>query len=228
MSVVKLKKDEQTKMKGLSKAISIIAKIGKIMTLICIPIVIICMIMLGFIINKVDIVDNEIRWDGKDKISIVEENNHLSFKVDGTVLAETADQDEIIKIKEFLESNSKLTVLGCVETGFVLSIVWLVLINIMLKALENLFTNINRNDTPFTLENIGHIKKIAYLMILATILPGIGAIVFAILLKMPINVEFEMFSLIEILFLFSIKFIFQYGYEIQLDSKGKMYGEESE
>ncbi len=45
---------------------------------------------------------------------------------------------------------------------------------------------------------------------------------------MDLNIEFELFNLIEILFLFSIAYIFQYGYEIQLDSKGKMYGNEFE
>ena len=45
---------------------------------------------------------------------------------------------------------------------------------------------------------------------------------------MDLDVDFELLSLVEILFLFSIAYIFQYGYEIQLDSKGKMYGEEYE
>ena len=35
-------------------------------------------------------------------------------------------------------------------------------------------------------------------------------------------------SLIEILVLFVMAYIFEYGYEIQLDSKGKMYGDENE
>ena len=30
----------------------------------------------------------------------------------------------------------------------------------------------------------------------------------------------------EILFMFVLAYIFEYGYEIQLDSKGKMYGQE--
>lgn len=51
---------------------------------------------------------------------------------------------------------------------------------------------------------------------------------FEILLKMDLDVDFELLSLVEILFLFSIAYIFQYGYEIQLDSKGKMYGDENE
>lgn len=98
----------------------------------------------------------------------------------------------------------------------------------MLHSLEKLFNNINNGDTPFTLENVGYIKKMAYLMIVVTILPDIIGIIFEAILKTDLNIGFELFSLVEILFLFSIAYIFQYGYEIQLDSKGKMYGEVDE
>jgi len=227
-NVIKFKKEQQAKMKGLSKAISVIAKIGRIITLICIPIVIISMILFGFVISKIDIVDNEITFTGNDTISLVEENNQIFLKVHDTILAETIEQEEVLKIKQVFIENSKFTVLGYVETGFVFLIVCLIFIHIMLKSLENLFMNIHNGDTPFTLENVEYIRKIAYLMIAVTILPTIGGVIFEFLFQMDLDVGFEMFSLVEILFLFSIAFIFQYGYEIQLDSKGKMYGEECE
>ena len=65
-------------------------------------------------------------------------------------------------------------------------------------------------------------------MILVTILPNIMGVIFELILKVDLDIGFELFSLVEILFLFSIAYIFQYGYEIQLDSKGKMYGDEIE
>ncbi len=228
MNVVKFKKEQQNKMKGLSKAISIMAKIGKVVCIVCIPIIAITMIILGICINKVEINNNEIIWNGKDTISVIETNNDLSININDKTFAYTKNQTEIIKIKEILENNSKMTIFGYVETGLTFFIIGLVLIIIMLKSLENLFNNINKGDTPFTLENVGYIKKMAYLMITITILPDVVGIIFETILQMDLNIGFEMFSLIEILFLFSIAYIFQYGYEIQLDSKGKMYGNENE
>ncbi len=227
-NVVKFKREQQSKMKGLSKAISIIAKIGRIACIACIPIMIALMIILGIVINKVSIKDNEIILNGNDIFSITEVDNKISLKIDNTVIADTTNQNEIIKIKEILQNNSKIMVFGYVETGFAFLIIGLILVSMMLKALENLFNNINKGDTPFTLENVGYIKKIAYLMILVTIFPNILGVIFETILKMDLDVRFEMFSLVEILFLFSIAYIFQYGYEIQLDSKGKMYGDEDE
>jgi len=228
MNIVKFKKEQQSKMKGLSKAISIIAKIGRIVCIIGIPIIIASMIMFGLIINKVNITDNEITWSGNDIISITEIDNQLSLKINNELVADITDPNDIIKIKDVLQSNSKTMIFSYVEIGFACLIICLILSIIILKALENLFNNINKGDTPFTLENVSYIKKIAYLMIVVTILPSIIGGIFEIILQMDLNVEFEIFNLVEILFLFSIAYIFQYGYEIQLDSKGKMYGDENE
>lgn len=228
MNIVKFKKEQQSKMKGLSKAISIIAKIGRIVCIIGIPIIIASMIMFGLIINKVNITDNEITWSGNDIISITEIDNRVSLKINNELVADITDPNDIIKIKDVLQSNSKIMIFSYVEIGFACLIICLILSIIILKALEKLFNNINKGDTPFTLENVSYIKKIAYLMIVVTILPSIIGGIFEIILQMDLNVEFEIFNLVEILFLFSIAYIFQYGYEIQLDSKGKMYGDENE
>ncbi|HAB67204.1 MAG TPA: hypothetical protein DCE23_07540 [Firmicutes bacterium] len=86
---------------------------------------------------------------------------------------------------------------------------------IKFASLEKLFYNINRVDIPFTIENIRYIKTAAYLMIAIKILSGIIGLLFNATLK------------IEILFLFIVIYIFQYRHEIQLDSKGKIYGNKS-
>lgn len=228
MNVVKFKSEQQSKMKGLSKAISVISKIGKIICIICIPIVIATMIISGIFISKVSIKDDEIIFDNSSVLSIVESDDKMIIKVGDAVLGETTDKNEVIKVKEIVKNNSKITILAYLETGFIFLIVSLVIVSIMFKALEKLFDNINKGDTPFTLENVGYIKKIAYLMIVVTLLPSIVGVIFEAILKVDLNIGFEMFSLVEILFLFSIAYIFEYGYEIQLDSKGKMYGDENE
>ncbi len=101
MNVVKFKSDRQSKMKGLSKAISIMAKIERIVCLVCIPIIIITMIILGICINKVEVNNKKIIWDGKDTISITETDNELSIKINDETFAYTENQTEIIKIKKF-------------------------------------------------------------------------------------------------------------------------------
>ena len=233
MSVVKFKKEKQQKMKGLSKAIYIISRIGKIIVTISIPIIIICMLCLPYLVNNIDVIDDKIVFKGSaDSITVVEESIEdktiVKVKLNDTIVADTKEQDTIVKIKNIFENNSKSIIIGYVETGFLFLIINLFLYRIVLKYLENLFMNINSGDTPFTLENISYIKKMAYLMIATIILPNISGVIFELILKSDLGVGFELFNVVEILFLFSMAYIFEYGYELQLDSKGKMYGDENE
>nr|MBP3259251.1 helix-turn-helix transcriptional regulator [Bacilli bacterium] len=226
-SVVKLKKAEQAKMKGISKAISIIAKIGRIVSIVGIVAVILVMVFTPYIVKNIEVVDNQIVYKGNEKFSIIEDSV-IKVKYDDKTLDVEDDAETIIKIKEIFENNSDIKIIGFTEAAFVSLIVTLVLVVYILKHLEDLFNNINKGDTPFTKENVNHIKRMAYLMIAAIILPYVAGSIFELIIKTDLNVEFELFNLIEILFLFGMAYIFEYGHAIQLDSKGKMYGEVDE
>lgn len=230
MSVVKFKKEKQQKMKGLSKAIYIIARIGKIIVTIAMSLVILAMIIMPILISKVNIADDQIVFDVlDDKITVVEENNNskiaLKVKFNDTLIADETNQDSIIRIKDILENNNKATIIAFVEIGMASLFICTILYRMILKRLENLFVNVYNGDTPFTLENVKYIKQMAYFMIFSIILPNIGGIAFERILRSDLDVGFELLDVVEILFLFSMAYIFEYGYELQKDSKGKIYGE---
>ena len=210
MSVVKFKKDKQKRMKGLSKAIYIIARIGKIAITIVIPTIAILMLFLPFLINKVNVVDNKIVFDGtNDAITLIEKNIDgkisLEVKFNDMLVAEETYQNTIITIKNVLENNSKQAIIMYTELGMFCLILYSILYRMTLSRLEKLFINIYNGDTPFTLENVEYIKQMAYLMILAIILPNCSGLVFERILKSDLEVNFELFSIIEILFLVYMK-----------------------
>lgn len=227
MNAVKFKKEKQQKMKGLSKAIYVIARICKIIVTISIPVVIISMIFLPYLVHNTEVTDGRISLND-NSITVIEDNTGVQLKYKNIILADEKNQDSILKMKEVLESHSKPVLIGYLEAGSFFLVVYMVLYFIILKHLENLFININNGDTPFTLENVKHIKKMAYLMIAAIVLPVAAGAVFEMILQMDLDVGFELYNVVEILFLFSMAYIFEYGYEIQLDSKGKIYGDEDE
>ena len=99
------------------------------------------------------------------------------------------------------------------------------LLSFALNHLSQLFKNINEGDTPFTLENVHHIKTMSYFMIAITILTAIGNGISSLIMDQDFDLGFDF---ITILVFYSIAYIFEYGYELQLDSKGKIYGEEDE
>lgn len=229
MSVVKFKSEKQKKVKVLSKIIAIISKIGWIASIVGICLIAIVAIALPTALKNLDIKDNKIVTNN-NIVEIIDENDKLILKHNNIILAEESDQQSISIIRDIINSNlnSKTLLITYCEVGFITLIICLALSIFMLKKLEKLFININEGDTPFTLENVEYIKKIAYIMISLIVIPNMCGSIFELILKKDLNVSFELFNIFEILILFVISYIFEYGYEIQLDSKGKMYGDENE
>ena len=229
MSVVKFKSAKQKKVKALSKIMSVVARIGKVMCIISICAIVIAMIVLPTIISKIEVVDNQIVVNGSDKFTVIEKTDGvLEFRINDKLVADNKNVDSALKFKEVLSNNSKAMIITYSETSFVFMIISMVLMIYLFKHMDKLFTNINKGDTPFTLENVSHIKKMTYFMIALIIIPNITGALFEIVMQTDLNVEFELFDIIQILFLYIISYIFEYGYEIQLDSNGKMYGDENE
>lgn len=229
MSVVKFKKEKQNRVKGLSKAIYIIARIGKILSVLGIVCTIATMIAIPFISSNVKVKDNEIELYG-EKIRYEYQDDDLIFKYNNQEKI-VEREEEKLAIKETLnkiENGNMPLLVGFIETAFTFLIVTLVLFIIILEHLEKLFINIHNGETPFTIENVKHIKKMAMFMILVIIIPNIAGVIAEKIIGENLGIGFELFDLIYILFLFSMSYIFEYGYEIQLDSKGKMYGDENE
>ena len=138
------------------------------------------------------------------------------------------DTANVLKASEVFNNNSIFANIMFAETVAISLIITLTLLMMILIKLEKLFLNIHNGDTPFTLENVEYIKKIAIFMVLIIIIPTIAGYISQLALGVDLEVEFEIIDLIYILIIFSISYIFEYGYEIQLDSKGKMYGDENE
>ena len=225
--IVKFKENEQKKMKGLSKAISIIAKIGRVITYVAIPILVLVMVFLPMIIKNINVSNNQIT-SSDNLLSLESDNNKITLKKGNIIITDIDDEVTISKIKDVFNNNTKANIIIFSEAGMFFLGITVVLYMLVLKHLEKLFNNINKGDTPFTLENVEHIKKMAYLLIATIVLPYISGSIFEILINTKLDIEFEIFDLVEILFLFAMAYVFQYGHEIQLDSKGIMYGEENE
>ncbi|MCI8671543.1 MAG: helix-turn-helix transcriptional regulator [Bacilli bacterium] len=221
LQVTTLKKEQQSKMKGISKFISLVAKIVRIICLVCLPVIIISMLFFPYLINKIDVKDNEISIKGNANISLVENQDKIVLKINGITLFDESKELINNHIINVLNNNSKTLIIGYIEVAFLTLLITVYLISLILKHLNNLFKNLYLGETPFTLENVNHIKKMAWLMIVAIILPTIGGMIFNNLLTAETNIDFELFDIVEILFLFSLSYVFEYGRLIEIENKAK-------
>ena len=227
MSVVKFKKEKQKQMKGISNVLSLIGKIASIVLRVALVFVIIAMVFVPIVMSKVEVKDGKLITSNKI-IDVVEYNEAVDIRINNSPIITNVKNNDINKVAIAIERYTKPGLIVIFEVGFALLIAFLVLLIKTLKHLELLFSNINKGDTPFTLENVNHIKKMSYLMIGCIILSSVGAAVLNIPLNSNFDLDFNLLSVVEILFLYSMSLIFEYGYEIQLDSKGKIYGDENE
>ena len=221
-----IEKDKQRKLKLLSKIIYILAKIGKIFAYIAIPFILLGMVIIPILMSKVDIKNNKIILKDKENvISIVDKNDKIFISVKGAKLAEVTNDKEVTSIKDFLNNNSKSTVTAAGEVALGFALISIIFAIMLLRRVEKLFRNINKNDTPFTYDNVEHIRRIAFILIINIIIPAIAGAVIGLILKLELNIHFGTYSLIEILALYVLVYVFEYGCKLQQNSKSKIYGE---
>ena len=227
MNAVKFKKEKQKQMKGLSKVISLFGKIGGIVVKVFIPFVIIGIILVPLFLKNISVENGQI-VSNNNSIKINKFDNSFNIGYKGHIIIDDINNEDINKLENVLRTYPKGIIVICFEIGFVSLLIFLIMLSKLLKHLELLFDNINNGDTPFTLDNVEHIKKMSYLMIICIVLSGIGETALNFTVEKEFTFGLELFDIIEILFLYSMSLIFEYGYEIQLDSKGRIYGEDNE
>lgn len=226
MNLVKFKKEKQRKMKGLSKAIYIIARIMKIIVILSIGICTLLLISAPFVIKNVDfkneeirIFDKTIKYEINDTTLSIKDNNGYS---EDFIINTTSD------IKEYFV-NHGTTFHIIISEGIIISLILtLLFIYGLLHKLEKLFMNINNENTPFTMDNVLLIKSLANYLAFIIAFPLISGWIFEAIMGINLNIGIEVMELIYILIIYSLSYIFEYGYQIQLDSKGIMYGEINE
>jgi len=222
MNVVKFNEKKQKEVKTLSNVISLIGKIGAIVLKVAIPFIILAMILVPYIINNVEIKNNEIGFK-TENIKIIDENK---IEIHDIIVGEFDIEDEDYDVIEMFNNNSNAKIIGYIEAGLVFLLVDIIIMIFILNCIEKLFNNIKNNNTPFTLDNVTFIKKISYLMIALIIITPISGVIFNSLLGLSDgNSPFELMSILEILIIFSMSYIFEYGYEMQKDSQARMYNE---
>ena len=224
MNVVKFNEDKQKKVKSLSNAISLIGKIGGIVLKVAIAFIILAMILVPYVVNNVEIDSNEITFK-TDNIKIINQDKLIIHDVI------IADIDADITQSDFIEifnTHSNSEIIAYAEAALIFLLISIVIVILILSYVEKLFNNIKNNNTPFTLDNVTFIKRISYLMIALIILtPLSGVIINLIFGVSEVESPFELMGILEILIIFSMSYIFEYGYEIQKDSKGIIYSEEN-
>lgn len=219
--IVKFKENQQKNMKLISKTIYIIAKICRIVVGIPTVCLILACIVFPIIAHTFSVEDNKIKILNQEILYSIE-NNVLT--VDGS----THYINTSTNIKEFVENHDNIF--------FIISIEYVLLCVTLLSAISvqtlhylyKLYKNVYERDTPFTIDNEIIIKKIGILLLIQLAMTKITALIYSIIAKVDLVIEFNIRDIILLLVAISIVYMFKYGRMIQADSKAKIYGKVEE
>ena len=215
--IVKFKENQQKNMKLISKTIYIIAKICRIVVGIPTVCLILACIVFPIIAHTFSVEDNKIKILNQEILYSIE-NNVLT--IDGS----THYINTSTNIKEFVENHDNIF--------FIISIEYVLLCVTLLSAISvqtlhylyKLYKNVYERDTPFTIDNERIIKKIGILLLIQLAMTKITALIYSIIAKVDLVIEFNIRDIILLLVAISIVYMFKYGRMIQADSKAKIYG----
>lgn len=201
-SVVKFKKEKQIKVKLISKIIYIMANIvNKIFIGVA--------VLISIIIFALPFIGKSARISGTDLL------------ISNVKVASITTYGELAY--EYINNHSFDEIIFHAEILLVGSLISIVYIAKVFENLYKLFFNIHNGDTPFTLDNINRIKKISFFIIFYIVFSFIYGVMCSMLMELNLGAELELTDIVYALIIYSISFIFEYGYELQIDSKGKMY-----
>ena len=207
-SIVKFKKEQQKKMKGISKSIYIITNIVKY---ILISTLIFPFISKTFTIddNKITLLNKEYEYTiNSDSISVNNKKYYVETKTD---------------LKEFINSHNNTFFRISIEYILICLLITTIFTILSLHYITKLYKNIYTGSTPFTIENEKYVIKAIVFMFAEGLLNKITALIYSFISKLDLAIEFNIKDLIFLLIGISTIYIFKYGRMIQADTEAKMY-----
>ena len=226
-----IKKENQERLKGISKALYIIAKICKVLAIVG-------LIGLGFAMIIIPMVTSNIKTDkiGEETVLKVFDNDiyykrtEHSFELyeknktdDSLVVTEQKDVDAINKVFDYLEKNDLQKATLVTEIEFLLIAINLLIEILLLEKVYLFFKNIHDESSPFIQANVDLLRKISKLLIYSFVISIIVNMISSALLNGSFSIEVT--NIVEILIVFFLSYLFEYGYKIQKDTNGKIYSD---
>lgn len=223
MSVVKFKENEQKKMKGFTKVLYVISKIAEVVSIVGIVFSLLLVIAGAITVpnTKINLENNTIKvFDQKTSFELTDSE----LIIDGSVVSE--HDKSISKEIEKAVNMSTTKKLVIVEMAFLTMAAISFITYKIFSYAAKLFKNIHDNNTPFNMDNVNAIRKLALYSFLFVLIPDVIGSIIGLIYNLEFGIEINLFAYLFSLMLLVLAYIFKYGYEIQLDSKGVMYNEQ--
>lgn len=203
------------KMKGLSKALSIISKICKVFIIIGGCAIVFAMIVIPLLFKKITVTNNELKINNESVLTITEKEDKMQITLFGTSILVDTSKEEFAEIEKIFNEKSKGMLLTYIEATLCISIATLLIVYMALHYIDKLFTNIMNEKSPFTMDNVNYIRRCGYYLIAAIAVPLVLSGIFEIITKTELMFNWNLVEVILILVIFTMSYVFEYGYNVE-------------
>lgn len=236
--IVKEKKEDyslddvkQKRLKTLSKIIYIFVKIISIFLIVGIVGLFIGMLCVPIISSNIKVE----KTNEENFIKVFNKEFYYTRSLDSITIYEKDDYEnrEVIDDKDdvkffndiitYLEDNNLTKFSILLEIELVLITVVLFIQFFMVKKVYILFKNIHDKDSPFIKENVELLEKIAKFLIYALVVSVLIDLVSSLLFDVSLNISLT--NVVEILVVYCVIYIFEYGTKLNSSVNGKIYRE---
>ncbi len=217
-----LESGKQHALKTLSKILQVFSIIARVCLVIGIIFTLITAIALPFIMKDVTINQDEISFKSH-KIELRETDNDkidIYYKDSKIGDLENTEKEVILNL---LDKYDAKIVTAVAETALMAAIILMILSFIILGFVVTLMKNINEKDTPFTEENTSLIRKMGFYMIAMFVASMICSGIISFVAIGNIDLSFDFVDLGEILLVFVMSYVFEYGCKLQEKTEDKIY-----
>ena len=214
---------DKTRLKGLSKAAAVIALIIKICLLVAVPCIIIVMVALPIAFKDVTITENEIAYKNIASLKIDDTRTKIDVIYEGDVIHTEENAQSLVKLIEMFDENTSDYMVKYIDCKLGISFVSLIIAIVIITKIRKILNNIHDEDTPFTEENVDLLKRITFLSIVDIVMPLIMGIILSLALNMNLSINLGTSSIMEILIVGCLVYVFKYGVVLQGKSKEKIY-----
>lgn len=202
---------EKNKIKGISKAIYIIAKINSVLVAMAGVVIVIMMFAVPLLVSKTEISESKIKFFNNEYEYSIKEGE---LRLDDNVYSYSAE-DKAAKIIDLFEKDNKLETTIIAEVTLAFGLATIALLYLAFSNLHKLFKNIYAEETPFNEKNINHIKLMAKYFLIAMIVSILGEFVVDIATGFSISLNINVTELLAVLIIYALSIIFEYGYKLQ-------------
>ena len=220
-----LAKKKQAYLKGLAEAASIVSRVLRVFLYIGIVCLVICVLLVPFLFSSFDINGHVITIKSTgEKYELINDGTDVYKIKVGDKLKSLDLEISPKEIDNVLDNYSKVQMICYLEVTFIIAISSMVLLMILLRYVERLAINIGDGEV-FAEENPLLLKNIGYVMIAIIVIPFLAGIVPNAVMGTNFGEDFTFVNVVEILVVFALSYIFEYGNKLSQKSNIPIFDE---